>query len=292
MLDTIKIENKEYSCSILAQYGAALNSYKLNEKEFVFGYNNFSETNTQKYKGVILAPFPNRIAEAKYTFEGKDFKLPINREKEALAMHGFLYNKSFQLIKQEQNAVILQYDYSATISAYPFPFTVMVAYELLENGLLKIKTVIRNTGDNKMPFGTGWHPYFKIDTSINTMQLKMPACQQLELKNNIPTGSIIDFLKNESILNLKEHHFDDCFVFNTKNKIDIQLIGKEYQLNISAKCQNNYPYFQIYTPSTRDSIAIEPMTCAPNAFNNKMGLLEIKPGQSFSFEYELFGEAL
>lgn len=266
MLDTIKIENKEYSCSILVQYGAALNSYKLNKKEFVFGYNNFSETNTQKYKGVILAPFPNRIAEAKYTFEGKDFKLPINREKEALAMHGFLYNKSFQLIKQEQNAVILQYDYSATISAYPFPFIVMVAYELLENGLLKIKTVLRNTGDNKMPFGTGWHPYFKIDTSINTMQLKMPACQQLELKNNIPTGSIIDFLKNESILNLKEHHFDDCFVFNTKNKIDIQLIGKEYQLNISAKCPNNYPYFQIYTPSTRDSIAIEPMTCAPNAF--------------------------
>lgn len=291
MQKAIKLVNQDYTCSILANYGAALNSYQFKSKEFVLGYQDISETETQKYKGVILAPFPNRIAQAKYSFENVAYQLPINRPKEALALHGFLYNKTFTIVEQEENSLVLQYDYTGTIRSYPFPFNLIVAYELLANGLLKIKTVIRNNGNKTMPFGTGWHPYFKIDKSIDTMQLKMPACQQMELDNNIPTEKLIDFLQQESTLYLKEHHFDDCFVFK-QNRIAFQLIGEEYQLKVSAKGPNNYPYFQIYTPKTRNSVAIEPMSCAPNSFNNKIGLLEIEAGQSFSFEYEILAEAL
>ena len=288
MQEAIKLFNQDYTCSILAHYGAALNSYQHKGKEFVFGYQDITETETQKYKGVILAPFPNRIAQAKYSFDGSDFMLPINRPKEALALHGFLYNKSFEVLEHKSSTLVLQYNYAEPIDAYPFPFTLIVAYELLDSGLLKVKTVVRNTGNKTMPFGTGWHPYFIINESIDNMQLSMPACQQMELENNIPTEKLVDFLQEETILNLKECHFDDCFIFK-QNKIEFQLIGEKHQLKISTKGPNNYPYFQIYTPETRDSIAVEPMSCAPNVFNNKIGLLEIKAGQSYSFEYEIWG---
>lgn len=290
-MNLINLKNKNYSCSILADYGAALNSYQFNGKEFVQGYQNITETQTQKYKGVILAPFPNRIANAKFSFEGNDFELPINRPKEGLALHGFLYNQPFEILQHEEKFIVLQYNYTNTFSAFPFLFTLIVAYELLDSGELKIKTVVKNTGEKIMPFGVGWHPYFVIDDSIDTMCLKMLACDKMELKNNIPTEKLECFLTENKSLNLKEYHFDDCFVFN-QPEIKFQLVGQKYQLNINAKSANNYPYFQIYTPKTRDSIAIEPMSCAPNAFNNKIGLLEIGVGQSYSFEYNILGKEI
>jgi len=43
-----------------------------------------------------------------------------------------------------------------------------------------------------------------------------------------------------------------------------------------------YNFLQVYTPPHRKSIAIEPMTCAPNAFNNEQGLIILAPFESFS----------
>jgi len=287
--EVVSLTNGKYSCEVLASYGAALNSYQFQGVEFIAGYTDFSETITQKYRGVVLAPFPNRTAEGKYSFLGKEFSLPINRPKEALALHGFLYDKTFVVLNQTKSKVVLQYNYNASLKAFPFSFTLTVSYEILTNGVLSITTEVENTGLHKMPFGSGWHPYFKIDECIDGMFLQLPACKKMELKNNIPTEKIQHFLEEETTLNLANYHFDDCFIFN-QNQVNIKLIGDEYLLKINAKGQDNYPFFQIYTPKDRASIAIEPMTCAPNAFNNKIGLIELEANEKASFCYNILAE--
>lgn len=283
----IKLQRGEYSCEILANYGAALNSYQFREKEFIDGYLNPQETIAQKYKGVILAPFPNRVAKAKYSFQKKAYTLAINREKEGLALHGLLYDKPFEVIQGSQHKVKLSYNYKGTEAGFPFCFTLNVSYTLNNDGSLLVKSEVENKGE-QMPFGLGWHPYFTMSQSIDECVLQMPAAKKLRLdKALIPTGELLPFTSERESLMLVEHHFDDCFELSQNGDGIIRLIDAKFSLEIKGVNLNEFPYFQIYTPKNRSSIALEPMTCAPNAFNNQMGLIILEPNEKRSYAYQL-----
>ena len=77
LLQTVIIQNGNYLAEILPNYGAAINAYKFNGLNFIDGYAHVQEIDQQKYKGVILAPFPNRLAAAQYNFENKSYTLPV-----------------------------------------------------------------------------------------------------------------------------------------------------------------------------------------------------------------------
>lgn len=285
-LKEITINNGEYSSRILVNYGAALNSYKFKGQEFVSGYASSDQIKNQKYKGVVLAPFPNRLAKAKYQFKNRDYTLPINREKEGLALHGFLYNEAFEILEQKENEIQLQYVYMATKEGYPFYFTLTISYILLDDGTLKVETYVKNNGE-AMPFGIGWHPYFQMEEDVNHLFLEIPDSEMLELDEAlIPTGSFTPFEYSSKEFSLREHHFDNCFLFKRSDS-KVQLNSTNFSLQIHSSWQEDYPYFQIYTPKDRATIALEPMSCAPNAFNNQMGLLILKENESKKFTYTL-----
>jgi aldose 1-epimerase len=276
-LELIKLENGSFSSQILANYGAALNSYCLGETEFIDGYRSPENIINQQYKGVILAPFPNRVAQAEYIFNQKNYVLDVNRAKEGLALHGFLYKCSFDILEQSKTHCKLFYQYKASENGFPFPFELEIEYNLKIDGRLEVASKIKNTGSVKMPFGLGWHPYFKIGESIDALQLNFPAAKQLELDNaKIPTGNITDFTQKAKCLNLKDYSFDDCFSLSNQGINSFVLQGDNVQLEISAD-STHFPFFQIYTPKDRGTIAIEPMTCAPNAFNNEIGIKVLSP---------------
>ena len=283
----IKLEKGPFSCEILANYGAALNSFCFQNVDFVDGYQRLEETLTQQYKGVILAPFPNRIAQAKYAFKGQSFALDINRAKEGLALHGFLFNQPFKVIEQSAHQCTLIYRYSEFKNGYPFPFELKVAYVLDEEAGLKVSCRVENVGTKALPFGLGWHPYFKINGSIDDLKIEFPATEQLSLDDKkIPTGELLTFTKEAGILNLIDCEFDDCFKLVNSGKQVFKLISPSISLEIAAE-QSAFPYFQIYTPKDRKSIAIEPMTCAPNAFNSGLGLQIIEAGEVIVASYSL-----
>ncbi|MFT5306684.1 MAG: aldose 1-epimerase [Chitinophagales bacterium] len=286
-LNVIGLQLGEYSCEIIANYGAALRSYKFRETEFVDGYSQPIEIEKQKYKGVILAPFPNRIAEARYAFQKEDYKLAINREKEGLALHGLLYQKPFEVVQQKGHEAILRYNYTGLEEGYPFPFSLTVTYSLKKDGCLKISSTAENKGEY-MPFGLGWHPYFKMNSSVDYLKLEMPPCLHVELNESLlPTRELKPFNTEKCILNLAEHNFDDCFQLSSSDDLSFKLMSDQFELQLSAESLKEFPYFQLYTPKDRKSIAIEPMTCAPDAFNNEMGLIVLKPFEKRTFTYEI-----
>lgn len=289
--EIVKLVNGSFSCEILANYGAALNAYRHEKMNFIDGYKHSEEIVNQQYKGVLLAPFPNRVAEAKYHFQDQEFSLAINRPKEALALHGLLYNGAFKVLESGANTCSLQYSYQGLAQGYPFPFDLFISYQLEGNGILTISTTTKNIGTDTMPFGLGWHPYFSMNQRIDELQLSFPESKQLLLDDRkIPTGERVTFLSDTALLDLVNHDFDDCFLMLGKGMNYFELIGKKYSLLVSAAA--DFPYFQLYTPKDRSSIAIEPMTCAPNAFNNEMGLILIPSGAYHKASFQIQAKLL
>lgn len=287
-LNIISLHSGNYSCEVISNYGACLNSYKFKNNEFISGYSSRNDILNQQYKGVLLAPFPNRIAEGKYSFDGQDYQLEINREKEGLALHGFLYKREFTVLEELRDRLVLHYTYIGDAAGYPFPFDLTIQYLLNEEGILRIKTRIKNSSEQSLPFGLGWHPYFQMEKNIDDLALLFPPCRILDLDSKlIPTGDLTTFAIENKNVKLATENFDTCFLIEAENEASFVLSDGNIDLIVGALNREDYPYFQIYTAKDRQSIAIEPMTCAPNAFNNGMGLGVLHSGESSEFEFHI-----
>ena len=244
------------------------------------------------YKSHFLLPFPNRLKDGKYTFEGQDYQFPINETSRGHNLHGFTEVIPMAIIQKEENendAMLQLKGVFEGLPYYPFPFDFFLTYNLTSSELT-IEVTIKNTGNSSMPFGFGWHPYFKLDTSkIDTLRMKFPDCQLVKIDNRmIPTGKTTAYSDFSNFNLIENKELDNCFVLNSEmEKATITLKSDTAELNIWQS--SDMPYFQVYTPDTRASIAIEPMTCNIDAFNNKNGLWILKSGEeeTISFGVEL-----
>jgi aldose 1-epimerase len=242
------------------------------------------------YRGAKLSPFPNRVAVGKYAFQDQQYTL--NRNDGEHALHGLIWNLPFRIMHQESAEdfaeVELVYDYISNYTGYPFTFSISVLYRM-EATQLSCYTIIHNTGSTALPIGDGWHPYFSLHKKIDALRLKLPVCRQLEMDSGIPTGNYIpsDFYQGE--ISLKNQILDHCFELSVAENIaETELIDADHNRKIVLwqECgMNAYRFLQIYTPPDRMSIAIEPMSCAPNGFNNKNGLIELEPDSHVQFSF-------
>lgn len=246
---------------------------------------------TNFYRGAKLSPYPNRVAQGKYNFEGKEYQLPINAPPHAL--HGLCWNLPLtikaQLLSTELAQLILQADYNSFDVGYPFNYHIEIEYRL-ESAQLTCITRVTNTGNQAIPIGDGWHPYFTLGSNIDKLKLQLPASRQLELDNSlIPTGKYVDNNLFVEPLLLKGINLDHCFEAQQKEGIiETKLMDDTNNISIivwQQAAKHGYNYIQAYTPPDRNSIAIEPMSCAPNAFNNQMGLLILQPNELAEFSF-------
>ena len=143
-----------------------------------------------------------------------------------------------------------------------------------------------------MPMGFGWHPYFKIDTSaIDNLKMQLPDCRLVELDERMmPTGETMPFYTFSELTTIGNKRFDNCFILENSEsrRATIHLQSEAKTLSIWQETAA-FPYFQIYTPEHRQSIAIEPMTCNIDAFNNENGLwvLDSEEEKQFTFGIKL-----
>ncbi|MDZ4846306.1 MAG: hypothetical protein SH857_12235 [Chitinophagales bacterium] len=234
-----------------------------------------------KSRGIFLIPFPNRIRDGSYVFEGKEYQLPINKPNENNAIHGFIWNRKFEW-EENKNAVALTHDYKGDFPGFPFPFLARFEYELADESF-SIKIKITNTGKTSMPLGIGWHPYFMLHKKVDELQLQLPACNYLEADERlIPTGKRAAFKERETLQHIGSRKFDDVFeCTGNKNFFETKLHDPKTGATIMLQQDGAFKYLQVYTPPERNSIAIEPMTCPANAFNTGEGLITLKSGESF-----------
>lgn len=260
----------------------------------VTGYH--GAANKQGGQGDVLIPFPSRIAGGKYTFGNVEHQLEKNDKDGPNAIHGFLRKKIWDAADGSDFATFRTSIAPDEFTGYPFALAVELTYSLNEHGLTT-RFAITNPGDTPAPVGAGFHPYFTVGTGLIDLDwLQVPMNHILEFKNLIPTGRVLPV--DGTPYDHRECHSIGATVFNTcytgalrgaDGLLRVTLTEATNRHGVTVWMDKAFDYVVVYTGETlpenlrRRSLAIEPMTCATDAFNHpEWGLVSLAPGETFS----------
>ncbi|MEO5682857.1 MAG: aldose 1-epimerase [Chitinophagaceae bacterium] len=293
--------NSRAQVIILPAHGAMLHAFTVETRNgphnIIDNYSNAAELQAQlsgSFKGSKLSPFACRIPGGKYLYDGEEFELE-NKFMDGTAIHGLLYNKAFKkndaFFDEQKASVAFKYHYKEEDNGYPFTYTCEVRYTLLPQNTLQVQTTIINLDDLPIPITDGWHPYFTLGGKADDWLLYFGADAVLEFDEKlVPTGKLLPYSAFLQARPIGGTQLDNCFVLNGNEGYAACTLRNEatgLQLNFFPDA--SYPYLQIYTPEHRKSIAIENLSAAPDAFNNKIGLLMLQPRhtQTFTVHYQV-----
>lgn len=277
------------SFSIIPRFGACLTELILNKKDkahsILDSYSTIEELDhLERYKSFFLFPFPNRLQDGQYEFEGKSYAFPINEKATNTRLHGFAKAVEMEIkdlrLAHDFASITIAYQYAGKADYYPFPFNFTTRLSIDNQGSFEVHLSILNTGKKNLPIGMGWHPYLKFNHPIDELKLKLPKVEQFLVNENlIPTSKKTPAEQFQRSTFIGKTDIDDCYEYRGGGKkVEIEFQGKEVTISYWQNA-NPFQYFQLYIPPNRASIAVEPMTCAPNAFQNKEGLRILAPNE-------------
>lgn len=254
--------------------------------------------------GMVLAPWPNRVAGARWTYAGDVQQLDITEPSKGNASHGLLRNTAYAVLEQTADAVTL----GASVypqHGYPFILDVAVTYALTDSGLT-VSFRVHNAGAQAAPFGIGSHPYLRVgEHSAAELTVIVAARTHAVVDDRaIPVtlepvaGTHLDLAGGVRVGDLKA---DACLT-------DLTASGGVVEHRLSAPdgtslvlwAEEVFGWVQVYSPDNfpgpgrpdqRVAIAVEPMTCAPDALNSGHGLLWLEPGATWSAAWGLRPES-
>jgi aldose 1-epimerase len=253
-------------------------------------------------RGQPLLPWPNRLADGQYEFNGRTHQLPIDEVGRHNASHGLTRWLNWGIVSHAESRVELQQTIHPR-PGYPFTLGLWLVYALDARGL-SITTRARNLGTEPLPFGAGQHPYFTLGTpTVDTLVLRLPASTRLELdpERRLPTGRQLAVDGTE--LDFREPRpigaavLDECYsglLPDSDGRACVTLSANERKLSIWMKPP--YRYVQVFSGDTlaperrRQGLAVEPMTCPPNAFRTGVDLSVLQPGASVEVEWGITPE--
>lgn len=235
-------------------------------------------------KSAHLLPFPNRVHRGTYSFEGKSHQLPINfRPNGGHAIHGFAMSQPWKVTGQKlsNDAALLSLalDCPAGQEGFPFPWRAELDLALTDAGF-RMETRLINKGKKDMPAGWGWHPYFRTGTKIDALELQLPKGRKLAVDEwMIPTGKFENFPGFARPASIGDRFLDACLELEAASgSPESVLLDRHQGLRLSVHQEApTCRHLQVFTHPNRHGIALEPMSCAPDAFNNGMGLRSLAP---------------
>lgn len=247
--------------------------------------------------GAPLIPWPNRLADGRYSFDGVDYQVAQTEPTKRNAIHGFLRWRGWQAREKAPERVVM----ATTIhplEGYPFALEVSVAYELGEAGLT-VTTSATNVGGQACPYACGQHPYLSPGSGlIDDCSLQLDAQTRIltDAERQLPTGTeavdgtSFDFRASRR---LGDQRLD--FAFTDLSRDGAGRAWVRLQAPDSSRAElwvdERYPIVELYTgdtlsePRRRRGIGTEPMSAPPNAFQTGEGLLRLEPGQTIRSEW-------
>lgn len=217
----------------------------------------------------VMLPFANRIRNAEYGWEGKTYRLPRNNGIHSI--HGLTRDVEWNISHRGENSVSLSY--SLISDDYPVPLFLKVSYQLSATEF-GVTFEARNEGKIIAPFMAGMHPYFKFDGPWSLESRR--NLLKLNYRDRYFPDGTFESMKPESVGSGSGNTYDNTFIAGSPTI----LISKGQRIRITL---DEMPYLVVYNGeySRGKSVALEPMTSAPNSFNNRIGLIAIPPGESF-----------
>jgi aldose 1-epimerase len=242
--------------------------------------------------GAPLIPWPNRLADGRYSFDGVDYQVALNEPTKRNAIHGFLRWRSWQVRDRGPERVVMQ-TMLHQLEGYPFALDVSVAYELGEAGLT-VTTAATNVGAVACPFASGQHPYLSPGSGlIDDCTLELDARTRIltDAERQLPTGTEpvagtpFDFRSGRQLGDLRIDFAFTDLARDEAGRAWVRL-GAPDSTRAELWVDEHYPIVELYSgdtlsePRRRRGIGTEPMTCPPNAFQTGEGLLRLEPGET------------
>ena len=278
--------------AVIVEVGGGVREYVVDGQPMLDGYN--VEHMADGGRGHPLLPWPNRLADGRYEFDGEQMQLPIDEIGRRNAIHGLTRYANWTLAERAADRVRVAYRLYPR-PGYPFTLDLAIEYALDDAGLT-VRTTAHNVGQRRLPFGAGQHPYFTVGTAlVDSAELQLPAQSRLELdpERRLPTGTALpvagtsfDFRQRKRIGTLV---VDECFadLHRDADKLArVTLSDPSSEKSLVVWMDERHRYIQAFTGDTlmanrrRRGLAIEPMTCPPDAFRTGTDLIVLEPDET------------
>ena len=242
-------------------------------------------------RGQILLPWPNRIRDGVYEFASEPQQLALTEPTRHNAIHGLTRWTNWLVAEHAGDRAVLEYALHPQ-PGYPHTLRLEVEYRLDIQGLT-VSTTATNVGPGACPFGAGAHPYITVGTpTVDSAVLQAPGRTRITNDaRGIPTGTApveggdYDFRQPRPIGGIK---LDTAFTDLERGddgRARVRLATPDGDTTATVWMDEQYRYLMLFTGDplpkvNRRSLGVEPMTCAPNAFQSGEGLIVLEPGES------------
>ncbi|WP_374947509.1 aldose 1-epimerase family protein [Agreia sp.] len=291
----------DYTADI-AGVGASLRTLRHRGRDLVVPFE--ADEVRPAFRGAVLAPWPNRVVDGRYAFRGTDYELAITEPRRGHALHGLAAWHEWSHVASAEDFVELSFRVQAQVG-YPFRIDLRVRYELTQSGLATT-IIATNTGRLAAPYGTGPHPYLVAGPGrVDDWSLELPARAVLTVTPDrlIPVDLADVELEDDGAFDfIASRPIDSTFIDHAFTELERDAAGRAtvrvtthdgasgVGISWGTECQ----WVQVHTadqpvPSIhRIGLAVEPMTCPPDAFNTGTDLVVLEPDDEHSASWTIF----
>lgn len=253
----------------------------------------------------LLFPFPNRIREARFAWEGRSYELTgIHQDGQGNAIHGLVVDRPWRVVEQENDYAVGQFQLSVDApdrrAVWPADFLIEVGYSLQEQGL-RCEIRVANPDRVPLPWGFGTHPYFRVPLVAGSPRgdclIQAPAAEEWELIRCLPTGRRIpvkgtkDLREGQPLEDLK---LDDVLTAlrTDGGRITSLVMDPAAGIQVLQVTDAAFRELVVYTPPHGRSVCLEPYTCVTDAVHLAAdgidtGLQVLAPGAEFRTWFEI-----
>lgn len=250
--------------------------------------------------GQVLAPWPNRIRDGRYSFAGVAHQLPLTEPEPDRhnAMHGLARWLPWRLVDTAGSSLTCECTLPAQ-PGYPWPLRLRTEWSLSEAGLSATHHAT-NLAGTAAPFGLAVHPYLRLpDTRVADLRLAVPARSRLLTDTRmLPIGAAKtdgtdwDFTTARPI---GEAVLDTTFgtLIPDRDGGSTVTLTTPDGTGLSLWADSAFHYWQVFTGDTlpaqrrRRAVAVEPMTCPPDAFRSGRDVVRLEPGETWHATWRL-----
>jgi aldose 1-epimerase len=92
---------------VIVEVGGGLRSYSAGGRELVDGYR--TDGMSSSGRGQVLIPWPNRLQDGSYEFDGRHYQLPLNEPERRNAIHGLVRWTAWTVVERQPHRVVMEH---------------------------------------------------------------------------------------------------------------------------------------------------------------------------------------
>jgi aldose 1-epimerase len=283
----------------IAEVGASVRTYTVGGRDVVLPF--AEDELAPAFSGAVLAPWPNRLRDGQYTWDGTEHQVAVTEPDRMTALHGLVAQVRFAQVASEAGAdgdtsVTLRHDLVPT-PGYPWSLRVDVTYSLSDAGL-RVHVATTNLDATAAPYGIGFHPWLSPgDARVDECTLRVDATSQVTVDERLlPTGTrpLSGAEDRRTPQPLAGVALDDAFVDVTRDADGLSwiVLGSPDGHGAAMWMDASMDTWQVCTGDgipliDRRGVAAEPMSCIADAFRTGERLVRLEPGATHEVTWGL-----